>query len=185
MQDIKNNVLDFMEKCAKEVGEKAKGEFYDSMYCDCIEQGMQSPIEHILYVAFNTIARLNDYEPSDPVDIGDEHYIVGIDLWCQHRIGKYRVDFLAFYGKYPRRGEKGYFQHSKKLVVECDSQSFHERTEQERRYEKARDRYLQTKGYTVFHYTGTEIFKEPMRIAKEIIAYLTDSNIEELQESYN
>jgi len=56
-------------------------------------------------------------------------------------------------------------------VVECDSQQFHERTEEERRYEKARDRFLQKKGYKIFHYTGADIKSNYKKIVREIIRY--------------
>lgn len=66
----------------------------------------------------------------------------------------------------------------KSLIVECDSQEFHERTEKERRYEKARDRHLLSMGYKVFHYTGSEICKDPIGVAIEILVYLTEDDKE-------
>ena len=66
----------------------------------------------------------------------------------------------------------------KKIIIECDSQLFHERTEKERRYEKLRDRYFTKKGYKIFHYTGKEITDYPCKIAAEILAYITDTSIE-------
>lgn len=62
----------------------------------------------------------------------------------------------------------------KVVIIECDSQQFHERTEPERRYEKARDRFLQVEGYKIFHYTGASIKNNSLDIAKEIIAYVLD-----------
>jgi Uncharacterized protein conserved in bacteria len=71
---------------------------------------------------------------------------------------------------------------SRQVIVECDSQQFHERTEEERRYEKQRDRFLTVEGYKVFHFTGAEIVRNPWSVAAEILEFVvTDrANREEL-----
>lgn len=66
------------------------------------------------------------------------------------------------------------------VIIECDSQMFHDRTERERRYEKMRDRYLIQQGYKTFHYTGKEITDSPFKVAAEILAYVTKSSVEDI-----
>ena len=83
----------------------------------------------------------------------------------QKTIGKYRCDFEIIY-HYPSK------ETIKSVIIECDSQEWHERTEIERRYEKQRDRYLVSKNYNTLHFTGKEIIANPMKVASEIIEYL-------------
>lgn len=65
----------------------------------------------------------------------------------QKQIGRYRVDFLI-------EDEKG-----KTIVVECDGHDFHERTKDQAQCDKKRDRELQSEGYKVYRFTGSEIFR--------------------------
>lgn len=180
MNKLEKNVWDFLDRCCKEVGKHEEMGFSQEMFCACIEKGIESPIEQILYMAIHTIIRLNYIDEADIETFNGENYIVGFWIDPQHKIDKYRVDFLVSYGESPKKGEQGYYQKIRKVIVECDSQAFHERTEPERRYEKARDRYLQSHGYKVFRYTGSEIVKEPMRVAKEIVAFVIEQDIEDL-----
>jgi len=66
----------------------------------------------------------------------------------QKQIGNYRVDFLITNIK---SGEK--------FVIECDGHDFHERTKDQAQRDKERDRNLQAKGFKVFRFTGSEIWK--------------------------
>ena len=93
------------------------------------------------------------------------------------KVDKYRTDFKVDF----LCGNKI----EKSVLVECDSQQFHERTEKERRYEKARDRYLKIKGMEILHYTGKEILENPFLVAKEIINYLLPGmELDEKREIY-
>lgn len=75
---------------------------------------------------------------------------------AQHEIGAYRVDFLLlFYG-------------GVKIVVECDGHEWHERTPEQAERDKTRDRFLQAQGYLVFRFTGREIWRDPIRCAREV-----------------
>lgn len=154
---IEKNVLDFMDKCAKEIGKQSE-EFFNINIWNICHRNVESPIEQLLICALYTISRLNYLDNK-------------LTFLPQREIGKYRVDFLITYFD---------SQSSKKIIVECDSQKFHERNELERRYEKARNRYLQTQGYKVFRFTGSEIFKNPLTVASEIISYMTDMSISEI-----
>ena len=104
-----------------------------------------SPIEQVLLVSLLCIKNINAHNIDEKVEIQP-----------QANIGKYRVDFLITCD-------------DRSLVVECDSQQFHERTEPERRYEKARDRYLIKVGHKTYHYTGKEILDRPFHVAAEIL----------------
>ena len=164
---LEPNVLSFIDRCAMAIGRDAEDIARQDFHSECLECGMESPIEHVLYCAIRALAKVNGIQEDDgPFKVNGELHMFGLHVQPQVVVGKYRVDFIIsreqlFCG--PTRCEK------QEIIVECDSQEFHERTEPERRYEKRRDRFLVSQGYKVFHFTGTEIVKEPFRVAAEIL----------------
>lgn len=153
---------------------------------------IESPIERMLYAALNTIRierNLSDGEPQiwkcglrGTKSTWDFECSEGLSISPQRKIGKFRVDFVVSYhccawpNSEGRPGDKKIIDAGKTIVVECDGHDWHERTESERRYEKQRDRFLQSKGYEVFHYTGKEITDDPFAVADEILDYLMYQN---------
>ncbi|MES2479414.1 MAG: DUF559 domain-containing protein [Bacteroidota bacterium] len=65
---------------------------------------------------------------------------------------KYRLDFALFYPRFETGLEK------LKVAVECDGHDFHEKTKEQAQRDKAKDRFLQSKGWIVARFTGSEIF---------------------------
>jgi len=139
---------------------------------------ISSPIEQILFIALKTFLRICPLvDESEPLELEEFIYLNGVHIEPQFKINKYRVDFVVSYSHYlySRKQRKNIVSKiEKSVIVECDSQEFHERTEAERRYEKTRDRNLQKLGYKIFRFTGSEIIKNPYDIAAEILAYVTD-----------
>lgn len=76
----------------------------------------------------------------------------------QFRVREYRVDFALF-----NRAEP-----SVKIAVECDGHKFHEKTKEQAQRDKARDRSLQTAGFKVLRFTGSEIYRRPVDCAREV-----------------
>ena len=70
--------------------------------------------------------------------------------------GRYRLDF----GITAPNGQR--------LAVECDGHDFHERTKEQARNDKSRDRALTAEGWKVLRFTGSEIFKDARRCAGEV-----------------
>lgn len=187
---IEKNVNDFIDRCAHLIGKAEADLASQELWVECSEKRMESPIEHILYCAIKTVARLNLIEEArDPVRVKDEWHVPGLSINPQAEIDRFRADFVVSferhsYGKIMKRGESPALDRLKcevkSVLVECDSQEFHERSERERRYEKARDRFFIGCGHHVFHFTGAEIVKEPFRVAKEILAYVTGEDGKDL-----
>ena len=172
-----DNVSNFIDVCSNEIGKHCNMDWNIELFNDCLDLDIESPIEQILYCALKTIRKLN-YIPLDEPHIKDRNnYITGLGFYPQRKIGNYRVDFLV--GNYTW-DRKNNIQKEKEVIIECDSQQFHERTEQERRYEKQRDRFLQSKGFKIFHYTGAEICQKPLEIAQEIISFIMDIKKEDI-----
>ena len=173
-------VSKFHDECSREVGKSKEEEFHIDIWNEFIDLKIESPIEQILYCALRTIQKISNIDSGTPTLVYNkagipEEIILGLEINPQTEIGKYRVDFEVYFGTY---------QGTKTVIVECDSQQFHERTEIERRYEKARDRYLHIQGYTTFHYTGKEILENPYRLACEIISFVIGSDKKDLYDWY-
>jgi very-short-patch-repair endonuclease len=78
----------------------------------------------------------------------------------------YRVDFMLM--TQSRLDRK-----TRKLIVECDGHDYHERTKEQARKDKSRDREMTAAGYTIMRFTGSEIHKSADDCADQVAAYLT------------
>lgn len=58
------------------------------------------------------------------------------------------------------------------VIIECDGHDFHEKTKEQAQRDKKRDRDLQMAGYRVMRFTGSEIFKNAGRCAREVTDFL-------------
>ena len=131
---------------------------------------MESPIEQVLYCALRTLRQILSLEYQSTAEVYKDSEvpvsIYGVDIDPQKKIGSYYVDFAVSFNYTTDK------LITETVIVECDSQQFHERTEKERRYEKKRDRYFTSQGYNVLHYTGKEILEHPFDIAREILTFI-------------
>lgn len=98
----------------------------------------------------------------------------------QMQLGEHRVDFaleLTFTEPFHQMAtmfgtEKPKYlaeQVCEKLVVECDGHEFHEKTPEQAKKDKSRDRDLLTCGYPVMRFTGSEIYLHPLKCAEQVI----------------
>lgn len=78
-------------------------------------------------------------------------------VFPQVEIGPYRVDFLVLHN-------------GGGIVVECDGHEFHEKTKEQAAKDKARDRALQEFGFKVYHFTGSEIWRDAVKCAREVLS---------------
>jgi very-short-patch-repair endonuclease len=154
-------------------------------YLEQIGMSLGSPIEAMFLAAFlitvketeNGVRVVTDYPLYGDRD--DEYQFV-INVEPQKKIGDFRVDFLlSVYTELPdmERMEvnskgievAGCKRISTKLIVECDGHDFHERTKEQARNDKSRDRVLQSVGYKVFRFTGSELWRDPFRCAEQTL----------------
>jgi very-short-patch-repair endonuclease len=174
---MEKNVEQFANECAKKLGDsQAYGltselEMFEKEGYGMWGKGIKSPIEQILFSALLYAIKINELQMVDPTSIDRFVVVSGIDIEPQFKIGKYRMDFKIEKAEYIFDEIKRctIAATSKSILVECDSQEWHERTEKERRYEKARDRYFAKLNLKIFHYTGKEIINKPYEIAGEIL----------------
>jgi very-short-patch-repair endonuclease len=142
----------------------------------------ESPIEKYMLVGL-VIA---GHETTDSVILapyGNPQGMIGHpiqnEVWIQPQaqIGEYRVDFLVTWRKLDYDvGENGRVTPQATLtwsvVVECDGHDFHEKTKGQAQRDKERDRELQRVGYNVFRFTGSEIWKDALHCAREVMEFL-------------
>lgn len=132
---------------------------------------LESPMEELFFVAL--CMRANELGVSyawDQFGPNRQDYYCHLAITPQHRVSRYRVDFLLDYtDDYAiSLGKNGQSQ----LVVEIDGHDFHEKTRVQAARDKERDRILQEAGFTVFHFTGSELWAKPMERASQCLKYL-------------
>ena len=84
-------------------------------------------------------------------------------------VGPYRIDLAVAIN---------YADNKYKLAIECDGHDYHEKTENQARHDKKRDRYLQSRGWLVARFTGKEINHDPRKCVNQALNMVLDYNIE-------
>jgi hypothetical protein len=176
---MKKEVLSFL---AKKCQEKAD-EFRYRMCGEIQNNGIESPIEQLFYIAWHDIDQ-------DCIGIQGQY-----DLIPQYQIKEqnkilYRLDFVIFQvydlTKAYMGGRDEFDNEGKnlKIAIELDSFTYHERDSKQFEYEKKRDRYLHLKKWKVFRFSGAEIMRNPSACVVEIFEHLSDLENEEIDRKY-
>ncbi len=118
----------------------------------------ESPLEALMVEAICAFTFLQDRDfPQFSHRAAQSPGGCGWRITLQAPIEKYRVDFLI---EVPEEAIR--------IVVECDGHDFHERTKDQARRDRARDREIQALGYFVLRFTGSEIWADPWKCVEEI-----------------
>lgn len=89
-----------------------------------------------------------------------------VNVRPQRRIGPFRVDFAVTAARnWDKRWPQGKVV---RLVVECDGHDFHERTKEQARRDRRRDRMLMLGGWKVVRFTGSEIWADAVGCAQQV-----------------
>lgn len=169
MRELVDNVWSFLDKTSDMVGKLESDRFSQEMHANCLERGLESPIEDLFWIACHAMCKANylDINPEPIFTKNCEPELVsGIYIKPQAKIGTYKVDFLI------SQHGIGPDDVLKPIVVELDGHDFHDKDKRQRSYEKARDRYLIKQGYKVFHYTGSDVVADPFKVAFECLSML-------------
>lgn len=147
-----------------------------------------SEIEKLFYTALGAAVQfvrpeifhqLCTIPAAGPSSVLTEERMYELFIEPQVRIGDYRVDFLIHAYDFGRSemGDDYKFKYDqalwRKLVIECDGHDFHERTKEQAARDRSRDRKLVTQGYTVFRFTGSELWRDPIGCAEQVIDWWT------------
>lgn len=141
-----------------------------------------TPIERLFYAAL--FLAISDCEQDYfthlrgvPIEVF-ESWKESPDLDRQHmfispqvEVAGWRVDFLihvfADWAREDQPGPMGW----NRLIVECDGHDFHERTKEQAARDRDRDRQAQLAGIEIFRFTGSELWRDPLGCADQVIAW--------------
>lgn len=163
------NVSQFLFEAAEAFGRIKTDMFSQDMFCQLLENGIESPIEDLFFIACNVMCAANYVEVNPYVWGGVKGEVTegsGIFIFPQYKIGKYRVDFLL------NQNGIGPSEHLTPVVIELDGHDFHDKDKSQRAYEKSRDRYFVKSGYKVLHFTGSEVVADPYKVAFEALSLI-------------
>ncbi|GAB1268124.1 hypothetical protein NBRC116493_13770 [Aurantivibrio infirmus] len=82
----------------------------------------------------------------------------------------YRADFLLVLTRWNH--ETGQTDTIEEMVVEVDGHDYHERTKEQAKRDRSRDRSMTASGLTVFRFTGSELFNQMEESIAEIHVHL-------------
>jgi very-short-patch-repair endonuclease len=163
------NVSSFIERASELRGRAEAQRFNYDLRANCEDLGMESPIEHLFWIALVAICEANFIVINPGPELGRNDEMVmgrGVYVKPQAAIGKYRVDFLLSQHGIAPEDVHG------PVIVELDGHDFHDKDKAQRSYEKARDRFLTRERYRVVHFTGSDVVKDPFATAHEVLEML-------------
>lgn len=176
--EISDEAWTNLKFCSGLVGRSEDDAFSQTVFSRCWEK-ISSPIEQLFYISFSALMKLYSVPRYQTRSFDGKTYAYGLRIEPQFEIQPYRVDFYVEWNGYGFLGP----EEKKVVVVECDSQQWHERTERERRYEKRRDRNLTQLGLHTFRFTGKEIKEDPFRPASEVCGFVTGMDFTDYKET--
>ncbi len=139
----------------------------------------QSPLEHRLAKAFASVSRF-DWRRTD-----DHRWEVGrwpgwfLVLLAQPEYDRYRADFGISTWVHPENGAPPFI-----VIVEVDGHDFHERTKEQARHDKSRDRFMTATEARVFRFTGSEVYHDAEACAFEVFEYALKLQQKHLEEEF-
>jgi hypothetical protein len=152
-----------------------------------LQESCESPIELPMALALATAARHEGisvtfvFRSGESGDWLSEEWSgqsrwpdLALRIEPQAQLGEHRVDFsLTLDGSF-RAPDGRVLRTSQRMVIECDGHDFHERTREQARRDRERDRRLQSFGFLVYRYTGQEIWEDVFTCAAQAIESITE-----------
>lgn len=132
-----------------------------------------SPIERILCVAINMYGRFGcsefrgalwaESEEMAQALMRDDLNRACLVIESQKQLPDWRVDFMVHaYSWWPSGTWRS-------VVIECDGHDYHEKTKEQARRDRSRDRRVQRMGkHQIYRFTGSEIWNDAWGCAREV-----------------
>lgn len=173
-----------IDKLAQQVGERVAADVaMSATSMELSKSGGDSPIERIFLASlrastFYHVDEEWDWKLVQAVD--DEHlarlkshdqYQNFLIIQSQVQLDNWRVDFLIHAYADWARYDHGKVAGWRKLIVECDGHEFHERTKEQAGRDRSRDRQAQLANLEVFRFTGSELWRDPLGCALQILKW--------------
>jgi very-short-patch-repair endonuclease len=163
------------ERFEQFVHEAAQGEalrYEEEIYSIC--ERCESPIEALLLAALHKHTRLGcdnfQFLLTDKPD-AKPAFDEAAFVYTQICVGEYRADILIHDVSMPID-----LRDPSWMIVECDGHEYHERTKEQARRDKKRDRFFTAQGFKVLRFTGSEIWADPDACADEIVENLASND---------
>lgn len=136
--------------------------YVETMYAEDIKK-CESPIERQLFtnLVYTQFMEQNSHAAYDFHVFPQKKLIIQFS----DKEASYRIDFWVTFW------EKKNPENTIDILVECDGHEFHEKTKEQAKRDKMKDRHLQRAGYKILRYTGSEIYKNSFKCADEIITF--------------
>lgn len=167
---------DLIRALAEEVSQNAYHDFMDSV--EHATKLSESPIERVLTMAWqaNPIEGISFFSSTILWDAETllAHDWPGSVEWVgsiqpQVTVGSYRADLYLQAFSIDNWGHKAKITCQwLRLAIECDGHDFHEKTKDQARRDKRRDRWFQTHGITVLRFAGSEIWESPASCVDQV-----------------
>jgi very-short-patch-repair endonuclease len=100
-------------------------------------------------------------------------------LLAQPQYDRYRPDFGICTWVHPEDEAPPFI-----VIVEVDGHDFHEKTKEQARRDKSRDRFMAATEARVFHFTGSEVYRDAQACAVEVFEYVLKHQQRHLEEEF-
>lgn len=140
-----------------------------------------TPIEKLLHTALSCrvwfglgehVGLVTLATTEHPPKIGNLNSLI-LYIKPQVQLENWRVDFVVY--AYDHNGRILKQPGWRSLIVECDGHDFHERTKEQAKRDRSRDRRSVRDGQDVMRFTGSEIWNDSWECAGEILDWATRS----------
>lgn len=159
---MNSRLADVLEDSVKEVLETSyafpKDESEDDFVWDLLRK-CESPIEQMMYIAlFDLFYSFSEF--FCPLEAS-----ISVQKEVTFKKKKFRTDFALTIADTSKFGEGATCTYA----IECDGHEFHEKTKEQARSDRSRERDLMKLGYKVIRFTGSEIYQDAFGCAREVI----------------
>jgi very-short-patch-repair endonuclease len=139
----------------------------------------QSPLERELVHAFAGLARFQwRHDNLHRWEVGRWPGWF-LTLLAQPQYDQYRVDFGICSWIFDEQDLPPMI-----VVVEVDGHDFHEKTKEQARRDKARDRFMTETEARVFRFTGSEVYRDATACAAQVLQYVLKHQQKHLEEEF-
>lgn len=154
-----------------------------------LDMALQSPIERLMYLGLLQVFMWHFLNyPEDcilKVNTTLEEVSKGLQKRGHNKVYfpddiNYELDFFLWLNTF-LIGEKKRIRYAISCIIECDGHDFHEKTKEQARKDKLKDRTLEERDLHIIRFTGSEITRDPEVCALQVKDYI-DCKVDKMAE---